>query len=540
MLNPADFKVAYFSMEVGLTSKIPTYTGGLGVLAGDMLKAAADSKFPMAGVTLLTKKGYFFQDIQDDKQVEEPVAWSINDFLKPVDVKVTVSVLGEEVSVGCWLCEIFGTDGYLVPLYLLHTDFPENSDRACAISDTLYGDGSEYRLMQEVVLGVGGLRLLNKLGYTNVNHYHMNEGHSAFLALELDRVIKNTEDVKKLCVFTTHTPVPAGHDRFDIELVKKVLDETLFNSLPKEFIEQGELNMTSLALDFSDYINGVAKKHAEVSKTMFPNYPIHSITNGVHAQSWASKHFTRLYDYFIPTWRQNPTNLMEIVDVPNQKIWEAHFECKKQIIDFANSYSNAGLDYDYFTIGWARRFTSYKRPDFLLNDLSRLMAIAEKIGPIQIVYAGKAHPKDTDGKELIEKVIKLSKELHGKVKMVYLQNYDIYLAKFITSGVDVWLNTPIPPHEASGTSGMKCALNGVPQISVLDGWWQEGCVEGETGWSFDSNEDLYNTLENKVLPIFYNEHEAWRNTMKKTIQKNASYFNSFRMLNDYREQAYKL
>lgn len=540
MVEKNNRKVAYFSMEVGITAKIPTYSGGLGVLAGDTLKAAADVSFPMVGITLLNKRGYFFQDIKNGVQNEVPTIWSINDFLKPVDAKVTVNIKGEDIAVGAWLTILQGIDGYEVPLFFLHTDLPENSEEARKITDHLYGDGNEYRLQQEIILGVGGIRMLNELGFTNLDRYHMNEGHSALLTLELCNIYGDKEEVRKKCVFTTHTPVPAGHDKFDIKKVEEVLEENLFKSIPNEYIEQGELNMTALALDASSYINGVAKKHAEVSKSMFPRYPIQSITNGVHAQTWVSAHFAYLYDQHIPDWKRNPDSLRSITSVPRQDIWNAHYEAKKQIIDYVNANTNAGLDYDYFTLGWARRFTSYKRPDFLLQDTDRLRKIAEKHGPLQIIYAGKAHPKDTEGKELIKKIITLSKELNGQIKMVYLENYDMYLSKYITSGVDAWLNTPLPPHEASGTSGMKCALNGVPQISVLDGWWHEGYVENETGWAFSTSEELYDVLEHDVVNTFYNDLQRWVEIMQKTIMLNGSFFNSHRMINEYIKMAYRI
>ncbi len=533
-------KVAYFSMEVGLSSKIPTYSGGLGILAGDTLKAAADIKFPMVGITLLTKHGYFFQNLEKGHQEEEPVLWRIDDFLRPIDAKIKVNIGKEEITVGCWVAEIFGYEGYLVPLYFLHTDFPENSEKAREITDYLYGDGHDYRLQQEIILGIGGMRMLKELGYDEIERYHMNEGHSSLLVLELANRLKNIDEVKKQCIFTTHTPVPAGHDKFEMDLVKNMLEPELYEVIPKEYKDKGELNMTELALDFSHYVNGVAKSHSEISKTIFPNYPIHSITNGVHAVTWTSLHFAHIYDKHLPSWRHDPSSLRYVSQITPSEIWNAHFEAKKQIIDFANSYSNAGLDYDFFTIGWARRFTSYKRPDFLLTDPKRLIQIAEKVGPIQIVYAGKAHPKDEAGKALIKKTLDLKNELKGKVTMVYMQNYDMYLSKFITSGVDVWLNTPLPPYEASGTSGMKAALNGIPHLSVLDGWWKEGYVEGETGWSFSTPEELYSLLENTIVPCFYHEKEKWLSVMQNAIKLNGSFFNSQRMLMEYIKNAYQI
>jgi glycogen phosphorylase len=275
-------KIAYFSMEIGLSAKIPTYSGGLGVLAGDTLKAAADIHFPMVGVTLLTTHGYFFQNIKDGQQFEEPFSWSIDDFLKPTDAKIKVRIAGEDVTVGAWHYNIIGVHGYEVPVLFLTTDLPENSEKARKYTEFLYGGGPEYRLSQESVLGVGGIRILKEMGFDEVQRYHMNEGHSAFITLELQRELVEVEKVREKCVFTTHTPIPAGHDKFAIDTVKGILDEELFNLLPKETIESGELNMTGLALDHSNYVNGVAQQHAQVSKSMFPNYPIHSITNGVH------------------------------------------------------------------------------------------------------------------------------------------------------------------------------------------------------------------------------------------------------------------
>lgn len=537
-MNKEDRKYAYFSMEVGLTSKIPTYSGGLGVLAGDTLKAAADDHFPMIGVTLLTEHGYFYQKIIEGIQSEEPMSWSYDDFLTPMDIKVKVHIDGEEVSIGCWRYDVKGFKDYIIPVYFLHTDFEENSEKAKSLCHKLYGDGAEYRLSQEIVLGVGGIRILEALGYKNVERYHMNEGHSALLALELERRYNDREKVKERCLFTTHTPVPAGHDRFKIDLVKRLLPEDLFNILSEEYHIDGELNMTLLALNSSGYINGVAQKHAEVSKTMFPNYPIHSITNGVHARTWVSPFFAALYDKYIHHWKEDPYSLRYVSNINLDEIWDAHVESKKKIIDFTNANTNAGMDYDFLTIGWARRFTAYKQPDFLFKDIEKLKEIANKHGPIQIIFGGKAHPNDAGGKELITKIIKLSENLGDNINLAYLINYDMYLGKLITSGVDIWLNTPRPPHEASGTSGMKCALNGVPHLSIKDGWWVEGCIEGETGWSFSTPEDLYEVLDNKVLPMFYKDKENWKKLMRKTIMLNGSFFNAGRMISEYIKRAY--
>ncbi|MBD3366255.1 alpha-glucan family phosphorylase [candidate division WWE3 bacterium] len=526
-------------MEVGLSAKIPTYSGGLGVLAGDTLKAAADSHLPIVGVTLLTKHGYFFQEIDAGKQISEPMSWRIDDFLTPVDAKVTVKINGEDVSVGCWKYEIEGFHDYKVPVYFLHTNFEENSEEAKALCHDLYGDGPDYRLSQEIVLGIGGVRMLEKLGYTEVDRYHMNEGHSALLALELESKLQNKEKVREQCMFTTHTPVPAGHDKFQMDLVKKILAPELYEILAEEYHMEGQLNMTLLALNSSNYINGVAQKHAEISKTMFPNYPIHSITNGVHARTWVSAPFAKLYDKYIHHWKEDPYSLRYVSNISLSEIWEAHQAAKKRIIDYTNAHTNVGMDYDFFTLGWARRFTEYKRPDFLFKDLDRLNQIADKHGPIQVIYGGKAHPKDEGGQKLIAEIIKLGENLGENLKLAYITNYDMYLGQLMTAGVDTWLNTPEPPHEASGTSGMKCALNGVPHLSVRDGWWIEGCIEGETGWSFPTPEDLYEVLDTKVMPLFYKDPDGWRQVMRKTIMLNGSFFNASRMVNEYIKRAYK-
>jgi len=298
--------------------------------------------FPYVGVTLLTKHGYFFQEIENNIQKEKPVAWSIDDFLAPVDVKIKVKLGGEDVSVGCWKYEIEGIHGHKVPIFFLHTDFDENSEKAKSLTHSLYGGDQEYRLSQEIVLGVGGVRILEEMGYTNINRYHMNEGHSALLALELERKCKDREKVREQCLFTTHTPVPAGHDIFKIDLVEKLLDEDLFKVLAEEYHVGGELNMTLLALNSSNYINGVAQKHAEISKTMFPNYPIHSITNGVHARTWVSASFAELYDKHIHHWKEDPYSLRYVSNISLTEIWEAHTKAKKRIIDYTNANTNDG------------------------------------------------------------------------------------------------------------------------------------------------------------------------------------------------------
>ncbi|MFQ6077968.1 MAG: alpha-glucan family phosphorylase, partial [Thermodesulfobacteriota bacterium] len=391
------------------------------------------------------------------------------------------------------------------------------------------------------------------LGYTKIKKYHMNEGHSSLLTLELlnerrreEEPIWDFETVRDLCVFTTHTPVPAGHDKFSYDLVKEILGEFVPYDILKMVAGDDLLNMTLLALNLSEYINGVAKKHGEISQTMFPGYPIDSITNGVHSCTWTGESFRRLYDQYIPGWAKDPYSLRYALSIPKQEIWSAHVEAKLRLIDYVNDHAGVGLDPEIFTIGFGRRATPYKRADFVFSDINKLINITNTVGRIQFVFTGKAHPKDGPGKELIKKIFYLSQELHQHINIVYLENYDMELGKFITSGVDLWLNTPQKPNEASGTSGMKAAHNGAPSLSILDGWWIEGCIEGITGWSIGSalkpvqNEaqELYDKLENIIIPMFYKDREKWINIMQHSIAINASFFNTHRMVQQYVSNAY--
>ncbi|HDM25185.1 MAG TPA: alpha-glucan family phosphorylase, partial [Thermoplasmatales archaeon] len=443
--------------------------------------------------------------------------------------------------------------GYIVPVFFLDSNLNENSEWDRTLTKHLYGGDKRYRLAQEIILGIGGVRMLQALGYKTIDKYHMNEGHSAFLTLELYNQLRDVEKVREKCVFTTHTPVASGHDQFELSYAKPMLGDMLPSMILDEVIFENKLNMTKLALFFSHYVNGVAKKHREISRLMFPGYSIDSITNGVHSLTWVSDPFKRLFDKHMPGWRSDPYILRSAFSIPKNEIWDAHMEAKRRLIDFVNSRYNAGMKYDHFTIGFARRQTAYKRPDLLISDPDRLMQIAEKTGPIQIIYAGKAHPNDESGKNAIKKIFEVMKTIGGRVKMTYIQNYDMTIGKMVTAGVDLWLNTPRRPREASGTSGMKAAHNGVPQFSTLDGWWLEGCIENITGWAIgpektedaesddevDRN-DLYNKLESWIIPKFYKDRDNWIRTMRSCIAINASFFNTNRMVQQYVVNAYFL
>jgi starch phosphorylase len=553
--------IAYFSMEIALESHIPTYSGGLGVLAGDTLRAAADLEVPMVGVTLLHRQGYFSQRLEaDGTQREELVAWSVADRLESREGVCSVDVGGRDVMVRAWRYLIRGVTGATVPVFLLDTDIPGNDPSDRALTDRLYGGDARYRLCQELILGAGGVRMLRALGYTRVARYHMNEGHAALLALELlaeeeahtgEPAHEAIEQVKQRCVFTTHTPVPAGHDQFDLAMAREVLGPSRVQVLQTLQCCDTALNLTLVALELSHYVNGVTRRHGEVSRSMFPGYPIGSITNGVHSTTWTAPPFAALYDRYIPDWRRDSFSLRYALGIPVTAIQSAHREAKAQLVRTVNERTPASFDPERFTLGFARRITAYKRPTLLLRDPARLRRLAAARGPLQVVFAGKAHPHDAEGKNLIREIVRRGAELAPDVRIAYLPDYNLDLARQVTAGVDLWLNTPRPPLEASGTSGMKAAHNGVPSLSVLDGWWLDGHVEGVTGWSIgrrdgtseaaddDDARHLYETLEQTILPLHADRPASWAEVMRLTIALNASFFNAHRMLQEYVIHAYQ-
>jgi starch phosphorylase len=554
--------VAYFSMEVGLDPTMPTYSGGLGVLAGDTLRAAADLGIPMVAITLLYRKGYFHQQLdQNGNQTESPYQWSPEEILEPLRPRATVTIEGRQVHLRAWRYLVQGVTEHPVPLYFLDTSLPENSPWDQALTDHLYGGDTRYRLCQETVLGMGGIAMLRAIGHQNLTTYHMNEGHSALLALALleeqtrgrgvpAASADDFEAVRRSCVFTTHTPVPAGHDKFVRDLVQQLLGETWTKVLSdSQCMLDGSLNMTYLALFFSRYINGVSMRHEEVSQGMFPDYPINAITNGVHAATWTSAPFQQLYEKHIPEWRHDNLYLRYAVNIPLDEIQGAHARAKRRLVQEIEQRAGIRLDPTVMTLGFARRATLYKRADLLFSNPDRLKRIASEIGPLQIIYGGKAHPRDEGGKDLIRRIFQARESLKDLIRVVYLEEYDFALAKHLCAGVDLWLNTPQKPHEASGTSGMKAVLNGVPSLSVLDGWWIEGHVEGVTGWSIGENWEpesnplqevasLYSKLEYQIVPIFYNRPRAYAEIMRSTIAINGSFFNSQRMVSQYATNAY--
>ncbi|MGD2070329.1 MAG: alpha-glucan family phosphorylase [Gemmatimonadota bacterium] len=554
-------RIAYFSMEVGVESALHTYSGGLGVLAGDTLKAAADLALPVVGVTLVHREGYFRQSLDEDgRQTDAPDVWSPEERLREVPERVTVEVAGRAVRVRAWEYEVRGQRGGVVPVYLLDTDLPENDEEDRALTDRLYGGDDRYRLLQETVLGVAGPRLLAALGHRRIHTWHMNEGHSALVPVELlyarargrKSEVPTAQDeawVQGRCVFTTHTPVPAGHDRFEEALVEDVLGEEWTERLRGRGLEDGVLNMTRLALHFARFVNGVAMRHAQISREMFPGREVAAITNGVHVPTWTCPPMGELFDRYVPSWREDPLNLRHACAIPLGALREARRAAKGRLIDAVRQRTGRELSLDVLTLGFARRATPYKRADLLFEDRSRLLALAKESGGLQVVYAGKAHPRDTGGQDLIRTIHRAGQELAGTVDVVYLENYDMELGGLLTSGVDVWLNNPEKPKEASGTSGMKAALNGVPNLSVLDGWWIEGHVEGVTGWSIGgawderpdrarAAGDIYARLADDILPLYLAPDDRFDAIRRHAIALNGPHFSARRMMHQYVERAY--
>jgi starch phosphorylase len=491
------------------------------------------------------------------------VDWAVDDFLTELPDRVSVTIEGRVVALRAWKYNVAGPGDFSVPVYFLDADLAENSAWDRTLTHFLYGGDLHYRLCQEVILGIGGVRMLRALGHQEIARYHMNEGHSSLLALELldeeavraRRPSPNRDDVQTVrekCVFTTHTPVVAGHDQFPMTLVNQILGRHEVEEMKDVFCCGDVLNMTFLALNLSRYVNGVAKKHGEITRLMFAGYNIDEITNGVHAATWAAPPFAELYDRYIPGWHQDNCSLRYALSIAKQEIWQAHRAAKRALLQVVNREVNAGMDIDVFTIGFARRAAAYKRTDLLFSDIERLREIADRNGGLQIIYAGKAHPQDEAGKEQIQRVFRARDELRDQIRIAYLENYSMEIGKMMTAGVDLWLNTPLPPMEASGTSGMKAAVNGVPSLSVLDGWWIEGCIEGVTGWSIgpadgrtavvaDHTRDaasLYDKLEQIILPLYYHKRDDYLDVMRHAIALNGSFFNTHRMLQQYVLKAY--
>lgn len=531
--------VAYFCMEYGLDENLPIYAGGLGILAGDVLKAARENDYPLIGIGLLWRQGYTNQIIgEDDRPIDTyPRNDHIYDLAEDTGKEVTVSIKNKEV-----ICKIYKLDCYdNAELYLLDTNHPENDGEATWITGQLYGWFSEERIAQEIVLGIGGIKAIRKLGL-DIDVYHFNEGHAALAATELIKekrregatFEKALEDIREEVVFTTHTPIPQGNEEHSLKTLEYM---GAFNGLTiDQMVRIGgaPFNMTVAGLRLSSIANGVAQLHGETANKMWADVddraPIKAITNGVHLNTWVDQRM-------IDTYKDKGD------------LWSTHQDIKSELINFVADKTGTELDKDKLLIGFARRAAPYKRADLIFSDLEKIKPYFEK-GEIQIIFSGKAHPLDDKGKELVEKLVEMTKEFPDSV--VFLEDYDMEIGRMLTRGVDVWLNNPRRPKEASGTSGMKAAMNGILNVSILDGWWPEACEHGVNGWqfgdAFEGNdiekqdehdlEALYEVLLEEVLPTYYDNKDKWKKMMKESIASTIKRFNAKVMIENYYQMMY--
>lgn len=601
------FLIAYFSAEFGLHESLPIYSGGLGILAGDHVKSASDLDIPLLGIGLLYKNGYFQQRINNEgwQECDYP-EYNFADFsVTPVkneqneELKISV-----ELPEGTLMAKVWKVQVMRSTLLLLDTDIKENPPKFREITKQLYGGGQENRIKQEILLGIGGVRALRMAGY-KPTVWHMNEGHSVFMALERIRELvegksltffEALEAVRGKTVFTTHTPVPAGNDAFPLHLVEKYFSHfwSRLSISRKEFLELGIekegdhnlFNLTVFALNMTAWRNGVSKLHGEVSRNMWKNawydipveeIPIKHVTNGIHVETWLNDDMRKMYDEYLPGWKENLFNKDfwdRIDDIPNKAIWNVKTEMKRKMVQFSHDRVKEQrqrngetieqlreiesiLDPNTLTIGFARRFATYKRATLILKNIERFKKIiSNSERPVQFVFAGKAHPADRPGQELIKRIYEITRDEEFKNKIVFLENYSMEVARHLVSGVDIWLNTPRRPHEASGTSGQKVPINGGVNFSVLDGWWVEG-YDAKDGWVIGDGRDyadttiqdtvdavsFYDTLEKEIVPLYYDRDEeglpiGFINKMRNSMKTCIPEFNTHRMLIDYLNRLY--
>lgn len=546
-------RIAYFSMEIGIESGIPTYSGGLGVLAGDVIKSSADLLLPMVAVTLVNRRGYVRQQLTPaGEQIDLPDEWNPAEHLRELPERVTVQIGERDVAVRAWLHDYWSPVGGLVPVLFLDTDLEENAPEDRSITDYLYGGDQEYKLKQSIVLGIGGVRMLEAVGF-RISKYHINESHSSLLTLELlKHRDMDEEKVRTRCIFTTHTPVQVAFETFPREMSVPLLRSEIPPVLMDRYVETDGLSLTTLAFDLSRFVNGVSPAHKNYSQQLFPGFHIRAVTNGVHPHTWTSRPFRSLFDQYIPGWAHEPELLVRVDEIPHEDIRHAHQQAKQALIEYISRVTDVEMDDGVLTIGFARRAAAYKRATLIFSDLDKIREINRR-GAFQLVFAGKAHPADQVGKQEIRRIHEYIRQLDGDVKVVYLENYSMDMAAIMTAGSDVWLNTPLPPYEASGTSGMKAALNGVINFSVLDGWWIEGWIEGTTGWAIGPGsdeqisdderrtrelQDLYSKLQYLIIPTYYHKTDEWATIMRSSIAKIAYYFNTHRMMRRYASEAY--
>ena len=538
--------VGYFTAEIGLWSELHTYSGGLGVLAGDHVKSAADAEIPLVGVTLVYRKGYGRQHLdKDGVQTETYRDLDPAKHMQDTGMEISLPLDGGELWAKVWRAEITGVSGHVVPVYFLDTFHPKNSEKHLELGLTLYGGDDWVRIRQEYLLGVGGLRLLDKLGL-EVDGLHLNEGHCTFALLEMLGKGWTREQLAKRVLFTTHTPVPAGHDRFEWDAVEEVLGDLMPSDAKQLVIDAGDpeegrrISMSHLAVALSGPVNAVSNLNAWVASSMFADHHIAPITNGVHHITWTSPMMADLFDKRLPGWREDPTKLAHAGKIPTQDLAEARDVARKVLRELVQTSTGVRLDKNRLTIGFARRFATYKRANLVFSDIERLREIGA--GKIQFVFSGKAHPRDEGGKALIKSIFDSAKDLEEEIPVAFLEDYSMATGLAMTGGVDIWLNNPIRPMEASGTSGMKAAMNGVPNCSILDGWWPEGCEHGVNGWAIGEADDerddvrdaknVLDVIENEVLPAWNEGDEKWCEIMRASIATSAR-FTGARMISDY-------
>ena len=538
--------VGYFTAEIGLWSELHTYSGGLGVLAGDHVKSAADAGTPLVGVTLLYHQGYARQHIDaNGVQTESFPEFDPNEHVSKTKIVLKLHLDGQPLSAYVWKADIVGQSGHIVPVYFIDTRHPANSSEHQELSSRLYGGDDEVRIRQEYVLGVGGVQLFDYLD-SELHGLHLNEGHCTFAMLELLNRGWSREELAQRSLFTTHTPVPAGHDRFEWPLVREVVGELLPVDAKELVIAAGDsengrrCSMSHLAVALSTSVNAVSKLNADVAMTMFDEQIIQPITNGVHHITWTSPVMASLFDGYLPGWRVQPETISEAETLPTDALLEARDQARQHLREFVLSKTGVELSSERLTIGFARRFATYKRANLVFRDLERLRNIGA--GKIQFVFSGKAHPRDKGGKQLIRDIYDSAEQIAEEIPVAFIENYDMETGLLMTSGVDIWLNNPIRPMEASGTSGMKAAMNGVPNCSILDGWWPEACIHGVNGWAIGNAENvrdderdannIYQVLEQDVLPLWEGSKDAWAEMMKASIAASAE-FTGHRMIQDY-------
>ena len=549
MKNRTDYDVAYFSAEIGLTASLHTYSGGLGVLSGDHIKAAADAGLSLCAVSLLYKQGYCRQRVDEEgNQTETYPMFDPDPILKKLPMRLNLPLRGRKVWIEVWEYRHKGLTGHEVPVFLMDTDVEGNDQEDRIITLRLYSGDKNHRILQEAILGFGGIQLLRTLGITGIHTYHMNEGHCSFITLQLLKEYGGSlEEVRKRCIFTTHTPNAAGHDFFSLERCYTLLDSLIPKNLElPSIVKNDRLHMTELGLHFSRAANGVSLLHGNVAREMFPEFNIGHITNGVYHVGWIGKRYRELFDKCLPGWRTNPELLLDIDRISDNDLEMGHQSQKHFLLGYANSQTQKALSMDILTLGFARRAAKYKRANLIFHNLERLVSLGK--GKLQIIFAGKAHPNDEEGKAILREIVTNANRLSGKVKVIFLENYNIWLGRIMISGVDVWLNTPLRPNEASGTSGMKASLNGIPNLSTFDGWWAEAAQNGVNGWIVgdpdnpDREKDanhLYTILEQDVIPTFYQNRQRWASLRREAI-KTGVQFTAFRMIHEYIDKYYSV